>query len=168
MELQLNYRTATIADLQQLKSIGILAYSQFSKVLAPDKWAIMESNLNNEERMIPLIEKSTVFVCTHNELIVGKAFLMPHGNPTDVYPADWCYIRMLGVHPDYRRKGIAKALTQLCIDEAIRTNEHTIALHTSEMMAPAVQMYEQLGFKRLREINNPFGVVYWLYSLELK
>ncbi len=168
MELQLNYRTGSIADMQQLKSLGILAYSEFSKVLKPDKWAIMERNQKDEAQATAIIEKSTVFVCTHNETIVGTVYLMPHGNPTDIYPADWCYIRKLGVHPDYRGNGIAKALTQHCINEAVRTGEHTIALHTSEMMAPAVHMYEQLGFKRLREIDNPFGVVYWLYSLDLK
>jgi ribosomal protein S18 acetylase RimI-like enzyme len=168
LESILKYRTGSIADLPQLKALWRIAYSQFSKVLKPDKWAIMEKNQKNDDYLTALINKSVVFVCTHNNLIVGMAYLMPHGNPTDVYPADWCYIRMLGVHPDYRRKGIARALTQLCIDQAIRTSEHTIALHTSEMMAPAVHMYEQLGFKRLHEIPNPFGVVYWLYSLDLK
>ena len=80
---------------------------------------------------------------------------------------DWSYLRLVAVHPDQSGKGIAKALTQLCIDRAIQTNEHTIALHTSEFMDAARYIYEGFGFELLKEIDRIFGKRYWIYTLEI-
>lgn len=161
------YREGTIGDLPQLKQLGLLSYGEFSKTLAPEKWRLMEANLNDEEKLSQHINVAKVFVCTTGGEMTGKAFLVPHGNPTNIYPAEWAYIRLVGVHPQYRGKGIAKTLTQKCIDYARATGEKTIALHTSEMMDAARHIYEGFGFKMLREIDNPFGVRYWLYTMEL-
>lgn len=62
---------------------------------------------------------------------------MPSDNPTEIFDADWSYIRMVGVLPDYQGKGIAKQLTQFCIEYAKQSKEKVIALHTSEFMNAA-------------------------------
>ncbi len=167
MNSELIYREGTINDLPQLKQLGLLAYGEFSKTLAPEKWEIMRMNLSDEEKLLQLIGMAKVFVCTTGGELTGMAYLVPHGNPTHIYPAEWAYIRLVGVHPQHRGKGIAKTLTQKCIDHARATGEKTIALHTSEMMDAARHIYEGFGFKALREIDNPFGVIYWLYTMEL-
>jgi ribosomal protein S18 acetylase RimI-like enzyme len=92
---------------------------------------------------------------------------MPGGNPTDVFKSEWCYLRWVGVHPDYEGRGIAKTLTKLCIDHAISTNEQTIALHTSEFMDAARHIYESLGFTIQNEIPTVYGKKYWLYTMKL-
>lgn len=43
-----------------------------------------------------------------------------------------------------------------------------VALHTSEMMAAARHIYEDLGFKEVREMNPRYGKKYFLYKLVLK
>ncbi|GAC1444158.1 MAG: hypothetical protein NVSMB63_13390 [Sediminibacterium sp.] len=95
------------------------------------------------------------------------AYLVPGGNPTPIYQADWCNIRMVGVHPLYSGQGIAKKLIQLCIQHARQSNEKIITLHTSEIMDAARHIYESLGFTKLREIDPIYGMRYWLYKLEL-
>lgn len=167
MTRELTYRNATINDLQQLKELNLLAYGEFAHVLTPENWAIMETNLKDEGRLLTLVEKATIFAGVHTGRIVGTAYLVPHGNPTPVYPADWSYIRSVGVHPDYRGLGIAKHLTRQCIDRAKETGEQIIGLHTSEIMDAARKVYEQLGFKIVKEIDPIFGVRYWLYSLQI-
>ena len=94
------------------------------------------------------------------------AFLVPKGNPTIIFQADWSYIRMVGVNPNFACKGIGKRLTQMCIDFAKNSNEAVIALHTSEFMNAARHIYESLGFKRSRELDSRYGKRYWLYKLE--
>lgn len=161
------YRQGSIQDKQQLKQLGLLAYGNYASVLAPEHWATFSASLNNEERLEELIRKAVIFVCVKDEEIIGMAYLVPHGHPWDVFKAEWAYMRMVGVNPAYNGIGIAKVLTQKCIDHAKNTNESVIALHTSEFMPAARHIYEQLGFKIKEEITPRFGKRYWLYVLEL-
>ena len=163
----LTYRPATMADIPQLKKLGILAYGQYAHRLAPDGWEKMQTGINSDELWAVLLDRSKSVLCTDGDTIAGMAFLLPSGNPWDVYPADWCYIRMVGVHPRYERRGIARALTQKCIDQARSMGEHTIALHTSEVMTAARHIYESMGFTELREIATRFGIRYWLFTMPL-
>lgn len=167
MTNDLIYRPGTVNDLPQLKELGLIAYGEFANILTPENWEKMKASLSDEEKLTQLTDVAKVYVCAHRGEIVGMAYLVPHGNPTPIYPAEWAYIRLVGVHPHHRCKGIAKTLTQQCINYAKRTGEKTIGLHTSEMMDAARHIYEGFGFKMQKEIDNPFGVKYWLYSLDL-
>lgn len=95
------------------------------------------------------------------------AFLIPKGNPSDIYDKDWCSIRFVTVDPDFGGQGIGRKLTTICIDRAIQNGEKIIALHTSELMNNARHIYESLGFKIVREIDPRLGKRYWLYLLQL-
>jgi len=76
-------------------------------------------------------------------------------------------MRMVGVNPKHRGQGIAKTLTEMCIEFAKQSDEKTIALHTSEFMDAARHIYENIGFTVLKEIPLLFGKKYWLYTLDL-
>lgn len=144
-----------------------MAYGQYADRLSPEGWEKMRTGINNDEMWIGLLERSKSFLCMDGDVIAGMAFLLPQGNPSDIYPAEWCYIRMVGVHPQYEGRGIARALTQKCIDTARNTGEHTIALHTSEVMNAARHIYKSMGFTELREIATRFGIRYWLFTMPL-
>ena len=161
------YREGRLEDREQLKRLGILAYSPFSAVLTPENGAKLNAVLHDEQKLAELMNQSKCFVCVGTEAIIGMAYIVPNGHPQGVFKADWSYIRMVGVHPEYQGRGIAKTLIGMCIDFARQTNEQTIALHTSEFMDAARHIYEGLGFKVLREIEPIFGKKYWLYTLEL-
>lgn len=164
---KLNYRKATIEDKVQLKALGLLSYGQYQSVLEPEYFEQLHANLQNDEKLEELISRSTCFVCQDQELIVGMAYLVPQGNPWDIFKSEWSYIRMVGVNPDYQGLGIAKELTKRCIVHAKETGEQTIALHTSEFMHAARHIYESLGFKIVQEIPERLGKRYWLYTLDL-
>lgn len=162
----LTFREANLSDLPQLKTLGILSYSEFSKVLSLDNWAKMNGFLENEKFLLTLINMSTVFVCENNREIVGMIYLVPSGNPTELFQNDWSYIRFLGVNPNLRGLGIAKHLTDLCIKKAKLNCERFIALHTSEFMDAARAIYEKRGFQKTKEIEY-LGKRYWIYLIEL-
>lgn len=166
-ESTFSYRTASIKDKDQLKQLGLISYGQYAPILSPDNWEKLNANLNDEEKLIALIDQSTVFVCCDKEKIIGMAYFVANGNPWDIFKTEWSYIRMVGVDPAYSGKGIAKALTNFCIIYAKSSDEKIIALHTSEFMDAARHIYESLGFKRLQEIPDRLGKKYWLYTLEL-
>ncbi|MFZ1660070.1 MAG: GNAT family N-acetyltransferase [Flavobacteriales bacterium] len=161
--MELYYRVGTVEDIHQLQNLGLASYGPFKEVLTPDNWAKMYSFLAAEGSYTELLSKSTCFVCEHDHEIIGMAFLVPRGNPTEIFETDWSYIRMVGVSPHFRGNNIGRKLTQHCLDHAERTNETVVALHTSEFMGPARRMYEDLGFQEVRELDPRFGKRYWLY-----
>jgi ribosomal protein S18 acetylase RimI-like enzyme len=161
------FRQGTVSDTEQLKNLGLLSYGQYFPLLSPEAKDKLQKGVSNKGLYEELLVKSQCFVCEDKGLIVGMAFLVPSGNPWDIFPAEWSYIRMVGVDPAYGGKGIAKKLTSQCIDFAQQSGEKIVALHTSEMMDAARHIYEGFGFKILREIEPRFGKRYWLYTLDL-
>ena len=56
------------------------------------------------------------------------------------------------VHPDHRRKGLARRLVSLVLEEARRQGVSQMTLTTlQELMKPAWTLYEQFGFTRFQE-----------------
>ncbi len=55
-------------------------------------------------------------------------------------------IANVAVHPDYRRRGIARSLTARGIDAARRRNADSVWLQVREDNPPAIELYRSLGF----------------------
>jgi ribosomal protein S18 acetylase RimI-like enzyme len=166
--MNVSYRQGTIDDLQGLKTLAIKSWSPFQKDLTDDNWNSLKQTISNDKTYKELIGQSTCFVSvTENDQIIGMAFIVPNGNPTDIYLKEWSYIRFVSVDPEFAGQGIGRKLTIMCIDKAKESGEQTIALHTSEIMNYARHIYERLGFKILREIDQRLGKRYWLYKLDL-
>ena len=164
----MTFRQGNNGDVEQLRLLGLASWGPFQNTLTPDNWEKLFSNLNRKETYVELLQQSHCIVCQeHGGAIIGMAFLVPSGHPTDIYPADWCYIRFVSVHPEHSGKGIGRRLTEKCIEMAKSNHEKMIALHTSEMMNKARHIYESLGFTILRELEPRLGKKYWLYTLSL-
>ncbi len=166
--MNLQYRIGTIDDKEQLQKLGLNSYGQFKNVLTHENWLKMNSFLTSGNSYSELLLKAHCFVCELNNEIIGMAYLVPKGNPTDIFQSDWSYIRMVGVNSQFAGRGIGKKLTNMCIDFAIQNNEKIIALHTSEFMNSARYIYESVGFKKIKELESFYGKRYWLYKLELE
>src|SRR6185369_14332369 len=79
----LTYRPGTINDVDQLQSLAIIAYGQFQSVLTPDNWTIFNHNLQDKQKYIEVLKIAKCFVCLNNDKIIGAAYIIPSGNPTD-------------------------------------------------------------------------------------
>ena len=165
--MELNYREGTFHDKDKLKELGKISYGQFENELSEENWNKMNTFLASEYSYSDLLKKSKCFVCEYNDEIVGMAYLVSKGNPTDIFQTDWSYIRMVSVAPKYSGKGIGKKLTQMCIDYAKDNDEQFVALHTSEFMNSARHIYEKIGFKIIKELDLHYGKRYWLYLLNI-
>src|SRR5687768_9509011 len=95
----LNYRSGSIADLPDLKQLGVAAFSEFKEVLTEVNWQRLLTGLNNEELLSRIIGQSTVFICEAGGQLAGVAYFISSGNPEGFFEKDWCYIRRVGVHP---------------------------------------------------------------------
>jgi ribosomal protein S18 acetylase RimI-like enzyme len=161
------YKIVDNSKQYELKQLGLKAWKQFETVLTPDNWMKLQTTLNSDDTYHQLLNVSTCFVCELNEEIIGMAFIVLSGNPTEIFQSNWSYIRFVSVHPNHSGKGIGKYLTQLCIDFAKQNKEQTVVLHTSEFMNKARHIYESLGFTILKELEPRLGKKYWLYTLTL-
>lgn len=162
------FRQGNIDDLNKLKDLALKSWEQFRNELTLENWQKLKNSLANDKTYIDLLEKSYCLVCLNaNSEIIGMSFLVPSGNPTDIYEESWCYIRLITVNQNYIGQGIGRLLSEKCIQYAKDNGERTIALHTSEIMSKARRIYVSLGFKILKEIEPRLGKKYWLYTLDI-
>jgi len=82
------------------------------------------------------------FVWEQDGRIVGNASLVPFRHKGKrIY-----LIANVATHPDYRRKGIARILTEQTMRHARQRGSHELWLHVRADNPSAVQMYRDLGF----------------------
>jgi len=161
------YRRAVEKDLEALTALALASYGQLKPYLTPANWKKMQGVLTSPDNFPHMINNSFGFVCEEDGRLLGMAFLVPSGNPTKIYSKETSYIRMVGVHPTAVGNGIAQTLTRLCMEKAAATGEHTISLHSAEIMFAARHVYEKLGFKKVRMLESHYGLQYWLYTYEI-
>ncbi|HMG14137.1 MAG TPA: GNAT family N-acetyltransferase [Saprospiraceae bacterium] len=160
-----NYRPAILSDLSQLRSLGLVSYGTFRNIITNETWKQWGKTFT-KENLTQLLNKGKCFVCEYEDQIIGMAFLIPHGNPTEIFHNDWSYLRLVSVLPNFEGKGIGKQLTRICIEYAIETGERIIALHTSEFQDAARHIYENMGFVKVNEFEIA-NKKYWVFHLKL-
>jgi len=75
--------------------------------------------------------------------IVGNASLIPfHRKSNQIF-----LIANVATHPDYRGRGIARALTEKAMQTARQRGAHQIWLHVRENNPTAIKIYSSLGFE---------------------
>jgi len=161
-------RKGNIQDLLLVKQLAQNTWKQFKKNLTNENWKKLSNNLSNEVLYKDLLENSISFVCVNDtKEIIGMSFLVPSGNPTEIYNSEQSYIRFVTVSDKYKGLKLGQKLTEKCIEFARRSGEKKIALHTSEFMDKARHIYEKLGFRIIKEIEPRYGKKYWLYEMNL-
>ena len=83
------------------------------------------------------------FVWEENDQIIGNLSLIPY-RPVGF---GLTMIANVAVHPDYRRRGIAKALTRRALSHLRRRNANRVWLQVRDDNAAAIALYHALGFK---------------------
>ena len=135
-----------------------LAYREFV-LPGEDSW---EEYLEEIADVATRAARSLVLVAVEDGRIMGSASLELAERIDDEDPplaADEAHIRMLGVHPDARGRGVASALMDACFERARRAGRSRMTLHTTTRMPIARGMYERMGFERLEDRVFPDGFV---------
>jgi len=106
------------------------------------RWA---SNMT-ESASLPL----TGFVWEENGRIVGNASLIPfRDRGRRIY-----LIANIAVHPDYRRRGIARILTRRAMQQGWAKKASALWLHVRDDNPGAIQLYSDLGFQEIARRTN--------------
>jgi len=92
----------------------------------------------SESASLPL----TGYVWEEGGTIVGNASMIPFGHQRQrIY-----LIANVAVHPDHRRRGIARTLTERALIHARQRRAEAVWLHVRSDNAGALKLYEGLGF----------------------
>jgi len=113
-------------------------YVQDMRRAGNDNSFLQWANRAAESTSLPL----TGYVWEENGKVVGNASLVPFRNHKQrVY-----LIANVAVHPDHRRKGIARALTERAIKHSLEKKINNIWLHVRDDNSSAINLYTKLGF----------------------
>jgi ribosomal protein S18 acetylase RimI-like enzyme len=95
-------------------------------------------------------EDATVLVAVLDRRIVGTVTFVADAESrlAERQREDEASIRMLAVPPPHRRRGIARALTEACIERARSAGKRAVVLHADAAIQPSRRLYEGLGFQR--------------------
>jgi ribosomal protein S18 acetylase RimI-like enzyme len=114
---------------------------------------------------------TTILVAVEDDRVLGSATLelTQRIEPDDDPPLapEAAEVRMLGVDPATRGRGVGAALLAACEGRARAAGKTVLALHTTERMAVAQRMYESHGFERMQDRVFPDGFVLLGYRKRL-
>jgi ribosomal protein S18 acetylase RimI-like enzyme len=123
------------------------SYREFAREGDPDWHAYLERMADVGGRAALAV----VLVAIEDGRIVGTVTLELDGRIDDDHGTlapDEAHIRMLGVHPYARGRGIGPLLMAACEDRARTAGRTLITLNTAGRMEAAQRMYGSLGYER--------------------
>jgi len=152
----LTIRDARPEDRAAVEAVTLAAYEQYAAVLAPPLWAAYRENI-----LATLAEASAVatIVAEAATGVVGSVLLYPAGAelaaPGSGRSARLAHpeVRLLAVGPPGRGRGVGRRLMEECIQRSRGAGAAALTLHTTDMMAVAMRLYERMGFARAPELD---------------
>lgn len=96
-------------------------------------------------------ERTLVIAAVEEGRILGTATLEMEqtlGDDDVELPPDTASLRMLGVDPAARGRGVGRALVESCLERARAAGKRVMVLRTTERMEVAAALYRSLGFER--------------------
>ncbi|MCC3374682.1 GNAT family N-acetyltransferase [Cohnella sp. REN36] len=146
-ESKLRIRDAEMADLEAIRQVLLSAYEQYRHDLPAERWSEYRENIAHA---VDRPGATDWLVAEREGAIVGSATLFD--SSLAAYGRDLGIespiVRLLAVAPEARGQGVATALLRESARRAKLAGAETLHLHTSDMMASAVRLYERLGFER--------------------
>ena len=115
-------------------------------------------------------DRTTILVAVDDGRIVGSATLELEGRTeadAEPLPPERAHVRMLGVDPSARGRGLGRLLMEACERIAREAGKTMLALNTTRRMLAAQRMYESLGFERGPDEVFPDGFVLLSYEKRL-
>ena len=147
-------RDARAGEQDAIVAVTIAAYEQYGAVMPAFAWEIYRANI---VETVTHPDNGDHIVAEAAGGIVGSVLLISpeHEQVEGIGPqtSDVPEVRLLAVTPQARGLGIGRKLMDECIRRARQAGYPSLTLHTHEMMAVAMALYERMGFVRAPELD---------------
>ena len=166
MKIEIAVRDARPDELDAIALLLKEAYEQYAPLVPREAWDSYRQDIMDVRGRM---SESQLIVAETEGRIAGAVTLYLNGSASLSWPHGWAGIRLLGVHPTFRGRGVGKALMDECVRRARDAGIKTIGLHTTTAMDVARRLYEKMGFVRVPEFDfHPDDdVVVMAYRLDL-
>ncbi len=141
-------------EYEEAGRVTALAYREFANGEDWDRYLERIADVGRRARV------ALVLVAVDGERVLGSATLELGDRIEDDDPPledDEAHIRMLGVHPNARGGGVARALIEACFTQAAAVGRTRMTLHTTQRMQAAQAMYEAWGSNACPTTCSPTG-----------
>lgn len=146
-------REAKSNEFYLLKEQRLASYLPYQEELSEKHWGLLKANLTSDPEQQPGVE---VFVAEIDGEIAGSVVLYPAESKAYEWKEEkvaYPEIRLLAVSPDFRSRGVGKALVEHCIDLSKIRKQEFVGLHTGSFMRNAIALYEKMGFERVVSLD---------------
>lgn len=164
-------REATPDEYAEAGRVTAEAYREFIRPGDQDWERYLERIADVEARA----GRTTIVVAVEDGRVLGSLTLelgarMLDGGGEEQRPLlpEEAHIRMLGVDPAARARGVARALMWEAETRARAAGKTLMTLNTTQRMKAAQAMYERLGYERAEDVVFPDGFVLLGYSKRLE
>ena len=138
---------ATDSEIAAAGALTAEAYHADRLINDDDEYADELRDASRRAREATLLV--AVLPSTSEDVVVGTITLAPAGSSyAEVARPGEVELRMLGVAPEARRRGIAEALTRASMRETVALGAGAVVLSTLDTMTTAQRLYDRLGFQR--------------------
>jgi GNAT superfamily N-acetyltransferase len=163
--MAIEVRRALPKEYGDVGRVTALAYREFSDSESWDRYLDLIADVGARADI------AVVLAAVEDGRILGSATLELDRRIEDddpILPPEQAEIRMLGVDPDQRGRGVAKRLMDACFAWAAKAGKTRMLLHTTQRMKVAQAMYEAMGFERLPDRVFPDGFVLLTYEKPIR
>src|SRR6266436_4106236 len=147
--MPVEFRVARPEEYEEAGRVTALAYREFVPPDAPQDW---NDYLDRIADVAGRAERTKIVIAVEGATVVGSATLEIYGrteaDDDRVPDPDEAHIRMLGVDPAARGRGVAKGIMAECERLSLDAGRTRITLNTTSRMQAAQNMYEALGYER--------------------
>ena len=118
--------------ITEMKAAHVPQVAELERICFADPWSekSVASELDNKWALW--------FVALEEDKVAGYI-----GSQTSIDETD---VMNVAVHPDFRRRGIAETLINALVTELKNRGSHALMLEVRSSNAPAITLYEKLGF----------------------
>jgi GNAT superfamily N-acetyltransferase len=156
-------REARAEELDETARILVAAFEEHrppaDSAVTPQQRVAFERYLEDIANVRSRRGAADLFVAVDADRLVGTGTLYPprlaptypgpHAPPP--WPSEWATLRLLGVPPAHRGRGIGRMLVEARIERARALGAPVVALHTSFEVSRS--MYQRLGWQRASEYD---------------
>jgi ribosomal protein S18 acetylase RimI-like enzyme len=164
----MEFRLARPDEYAEAGRVTALAYREFVPEDAPNGWTDYLDRIADVPGRAP---RTTIVVAVEDGTVLGSATLEIDGRTEEeddrALDPDEAHIRMLGVDPAARGRGVAKGIMAECERIALDAGRTRMTLNTTSIMQAAQSMYESLGYRKLTDEMLPNGFVLMSYQKSL-